>query len=227
MAEQHPVLVLLSKAQFMTSAPRLSSCPPGIGHEVAFVGRSNAGKSSAINALTRQRQLARASKTPGRTQLLNFFGLDGEERRLVDLPGYGYAAVPEAMKIAWQKELQNYLLKRDSLRGLMLLMDIRHPMLSYDVEMLKWAQAGKLPVHILLTKCDKLNRGPAMTTVQEVAKKLKEQGLTATISLFSALRGIGMEEAADKLGEWLHYPPEETEVIPEANPGTEDSTPPA
>lgn len=226
MAEQHPVLVLLSKAQFMTSAPRLSACPPGIGHEVAFVGRSNAGKSSAINALTRQRQLARASKTPGRTQLLNFFGLD-DERRLVDLPGYGYAAVPEAMKIAWQKELQNYLLKRDSLRGLMLLMDIRHPMLNYDVEMLKWAQAGKLPVHILLTKCDKLNRGPAMTTVQEVAKKLKEQGLTATISLFSALRGVGMEEAADKLGEWLHYPPEETEVIPEANTGAEGSASPA
>lgn len=208
MAEQHPVLVLLQKAQFMTSAPRLSACPPGIGHEVAFVGRSNAGKSSAINALTRQRQLARASKTPGRTQLLNFFGLD-EERRLVDLPGYGYAAVPEAMKIAWQKELQNYLLKRDSLRGLMLLMDIRHPMQNYDVEMLKWAQAGKLPVHILLTKCDKLNRGPAMTTVQDVAKRLKEKGLTATISLFSALRGVGLEEAADKLGEWLHYPPAE------------------
>ena len=211
MAEQHPVLALLQKAQFMTSAPRLSACPPGIGHEVAFVGRSNAGKSSAINALTRQRQLARASKTPGRTQLLNFFGLD-EERRLVDLPGYGYAAVPEAMKIAWQKELQNYLLKRDSLRGLMLLMDIRHPMQNYDVEMLKWAQAGKLPVHILLTKCDKLNRGPALTAVQDVAKRLKEKGLTATISLFSALRSEGLEEAADVLGKWLDYPPAEVET---------------
>ncbi|MDO8331045.1 MAG: ribosome biogenesis GTP-binding protein YihA/YsxC [Fluviicoccus sp.] len=226
MAEQHPVLGLLQKAQFMTSAPRLSACPPGIGHEVAFVGRSNAGKSSAINALTRQRQLARASKTPGRTQLLNFFGLD-EERRLVDLPGYGYAAVPEAMKIAWQKELQNYLLKRDSLRGLMLLMDIRHPLLNYDVEMLKWAQAGNLPVHILLTKCDKLNRGPAMITVQNVAKQLKEKGLHATISLFSALRGIGMEDAADKLGEWLHYPPTEADAIPEATPVAEDSAPSA
>lgn len=216
MAEQHPVLVLLSKAQFMTSAPRLSACPPGIGHEVAFVGRSNAGKSSAINALTRQRQLARASKTPGRTQLLNFFGLD-EERRLVDLPGYGYAAVPEAMKIAWQKELQNYLIKRDSLRGLMLLMDIRHPLQNYDVEMLKWAQAGKLPVHILLTKCDKLNRGPAANARQAVQKSLKALGLNATVQLFSALRSEGLDEAADKLGEWLDYPPR-TPVIPEETP---------
>ena len=122
----------------MTSAPRLSACPPNIGYEVAFAGRSNAGKSSAINALTRQRQLARASKTPGRTQLLNYFSLD-EERRLVDLPGYGYAAVPMAIKLAWQKELENYLIKRESLQGLILLMDIRHPLQKYDEMMLNWA----------------------------------------------------------------------------------------
>ena len=202
MAEQHPVLVLLSKAQFMTSAPRLSACPPGIGHEVAFVGRSNAGKSSAINALTRQRQLARASKTPGRTQLLNFFGLD-DERRLVDLPGYGYAAVPEAMKIAWQKELQNYLLKRDSLRGLMLLMDIRHPMLNYDVEMLKWAQAGKLPVHILLTKCDKLGRGAAMDVLHAVRKGLADHRAAASVQLFSSTERIGLDVATKWVEERL------------------------
>ena len=112
----HPMLTLLRQAKFMTSAPRLSACPPNIGYEVAFAGRSNAGKSSAINALTNQRQLARASKTPGRTQLLNYFSLD-EERRLVDLPGYGYAKVSQSMKFDWEKHLGDYLQERQSLRG--------------------------------------------------------------------------------------------------------------
>jgi GTP-binding protein len=206
MSPQNPVLTLLEKARFLTSAPRLSACPPNIGYEVAFAGRSNAGKSSAINALTRQRQLARASKTPGRTQLLNYFSLD-EERRLVDLPGYGYAAVPLDMKLAWQKELENYLIKRESLMGLIVLMDIRHPLQKYDEMLLNWAQSRGLRVHILLTKADKLNRGPAMTALQEVKKLLKTKQLVASVQLFSALQRIGLEDAAIVIGEWLHYPP--------------------
>jgi len=206
MSEQNPVLTLLEKAKFMTSAPRLSACPPNIGYEVAFAGRSNAGKSSAINALTRQRQLARASKTPGRTQLLNYFSLD-EERRLVDLPGYGYAAVPMAIKLAWQKELENYLIKRESLQGLILLMDIRHPLQKYDEMMLNWAQERNLRVHILLTKCDKLNRGPSMLTLHDVKKQLLAKKLVASIQLFSSLNKQGLEDAAVVLGEWLNYPP--------------------
>lgn len=209
MSEQHPVLVLLQKAQFLTSAPKLASCPVVAGHEVAFAGRSNAGKSSAINALTRQRQLARASKTPGRTQLINFFGLD-EERRLVDLPGYGYAAVPQEMKIAWQKELENYLMRRDTLRGLMVLMDVRHPLQEFDVMLLDWAHHRHLPVHILLTKADKLNRGPAMNALQQVKRQIQAHGWQAGIQLFSALQRQGLEEAADVLGQWLDYPPAQT-----------------
>ena len=220
MSEQNSVLTLLEKAKFMTSAPRLSACPPNIGYEVAFAGRSNAGKSSAINALTRQRQLARASKTPGRTQLLNYFSLD-EERRLVDLPGYGYAAEPMAIKLAWQKELENYLIKRESLQGLILLMDIRHPLQKYDEMMLNWAQERGLRVHILLTKCDKLNRGPSMTTLQEVKKQLLAKKLVASIQLFSSLNKQGLEDAAVVLGEWLNYPPAPIELAHEI-----DITPP-
>jgi GTP-binding protein len=216
MSEQNPVLTLLEKAKFMTSAPRLSACPPNIGYEVAFAGRSNAGKSSAINALTRQRQLARASKTPGRTQLLNYFSLD-EERRLVDLPGYGYAAVPLAIKMAWQKELENYLIKRESLQGLILLMDIRHPLQKYDEMMLNWAQERGLRVHILLTKCDKLNRGPSMLTLQDVKKQLLAKKLVASIQLFSSLNKQGLEDAAVVLGEWLNYPPAPVELITETD----------
>ena len=220
MSEQNSVLTLLEKAKFMTSAPRLSACPPNIGYEVAFAGRSNAGKSSAINALTRQRQLARASKTPGRTQLLNYFSLD-EERRLVDLPGYGYAAVPMAIKLAWQKALENYLIKRESLQGLILLMDIRHPLQKYDEMMLNWAQERGLRVHLLLTKCDKLNRGPSMTTLQEVKKQLLAKKLVASIQLFSSLNKQGLEDAAVVLGEWLNYPPAPIELAHEI-----DITPP-
>jgi len=206
MTAQHPMLTLLRQAAFLTSAPRLSACPPTIAFEVAFAGRSNAGKSSAINTLTNQRQLARASKTPGRTQLLNYFSLD-EQRCLVDLPGYGYAAVPLAVKEAWQKELENYLIKRDSLQGLIVLMDIRHPLQKYDEMLLNWAQKRNLRVHILLTKADKLNRSPALAALQSMQKQLKAKNIVATVQLFSALRRMGLEEAAQVLGEWLNYPP--------------------
>jgi GTP-binding protein len=212
MTVQHSMLTLLRQATFLTSAPRLSACPPNIGYEVAFAGRSNAGKSSAINALTNQRQLARASKTPGRTQLLNYFSLD-EQRCLVDLPGYGYAAVPLAVKEAWQKELENYLIKRDCLQGLIVLMDIRHPLQKYDEMLLNWAQKRQLRVHILLTKADKLNRGPAMTAIQDMKKQLQAKNIKASVQLFSSLQKTGLEDAAQVLGEWLNYPPQVEESI--------------
>lgn len=195
----------LGTASFLTSAPKLTLCPSDSGFEIAFAGRSNAGKSSAINALCAQKQLARASKTPGRTQMINFFCMGDERRRLVDLPGYGYAAVPEAMKLVWQKELQRYLIERKSLTGLILLMDIRHPLKDFDQMMLQWAKSRGLFVHILLTKSDKLNRGPANNTLLAVQKQLKSEGLTFSIQLFSALRQQGLNDLARVLADRLHY----------------------
>jgi len=214
---EHPMLALLAKTSFLTSAPQLRHCPPDLGAEVAFAGRSNAGKSSAINTMTRQRQLARASKTPGRTQLMNFFSLD-EERRLVDLPGYGYAAVPLALKQDWQKHLGHYLRERLSLRGLVLLMDIRHPLTEFDTHMLDWAESRPIPVHILLTKSDKLNRGPANTALLAVRQALRQAGSPATVQLFSSLKVQGLEELADVLGKWLDYPPEPEPPLGEGGP---------
>ncbi len=202
----HPVLALTGRASFMISAPTLALCPPDMGREVAFAGRSNAGKSSCINALARQRQLARASKTPGRTQLINFFTLDAE-RRLVDLPGYGYAKVSHTMKDEWQRHLGTYLQGRYSLRGLILLMDIRHPLTDFDRNMLTWAAQRQLPVHCVLTKADKLNRGPALNALQAVRKDLVTLGFECSVQLFSALKLDGLEALGDKLGEWLEYPP--------------------
>lgn len=202
----HPVLALTGRARFLISAPTLALCPADVGREVAFAGRSNAGKSSCINALARQKQLARASKTPGRTQLINFFALD-EERRLVDLPGYGYAKVSHTMKEEWQRHLGEYLQGRFSLRGLILLMDIRHPLTDFDRNMLTWAAQRQLPVHCVLTKADKLNRGPALNVLQAVKKDLKDLGYDCTAQLFSALKLDGLDALGDKLGEWLEYPP--------------------
>jgi GTP-binding protein len=211
----HPVLQLTARAQFLTSAPTLVHCPEDAGMEVAFAGRSNAGKSSCINALARQKQLARASKTPGRTQLINFFSLD-EERRLVDLPGYGYARVSHDMKDEWQRHLGTYLQKRGSLRGLILLMDIRHPLTDFDRNMLTWAAQRKLAVHCVLTKADKLNRGPALNVLQAVRKELVASGYICSSQLFSALKVDGLEELGDKLGEWLDYPPPDDGLTVEA-----------
>lgn len=195
----------LRKAEFLMSAPKLSLCVEDSGYEVAFAGRSNAGKSSAINALTNQKQLARASKKPGRTQMINFFSLGNPEQRLVDLPGYGYAAVPESMKIVWQKELENYLIHRQSLQGLVLLMDIRHPLQHFDVMMLEWAYSRKLFVHVLLTKADKLNRGPANKVLLEVRQTLKKMKLNFSIQLFSSLNKQGLEELASVMAGRLNF----------------------
>lgn len=214
----------LRKAEFLMSAPKLNLCVEDTGYEVAFAGRSNAGKSSAINALTNQKQLARASKRPGRTQMINFFSLGNPDQRLVDLPGYGYAAVPEAMKIVWQKELENYLIHRKSLQGLVLLMDIRHPLQHFDVMMLEWAYSRHLFVHVLLTKSDKLNRGPASKVLLDVQEQLKKMKLNFSIQLFSSLNKQGLEELASIMAGRLNYTLDKTldfdiDAIPEA---TED-----
>lgn len=195
----------LRKAEFLMSAPKLNLCVEDTGYEVAFAGRSNAGKSSAINALTNQKQLARASKRPGRTQMINFFSLGNPDQRLVDLPGYGYAAVPEAMKIVWQKELENYLIHRKSLQGLVLLMDIRHPLQHFDVMMLEWAYSRRLFVHVLLTKSDKLNRGPASKALQEVKAQLRKMKLDFSIQLFSSMNKQGLEELASVMAGRLNF----------------------
>lgn len=211
----------LRKAEFLMSAPKLSLCVDDSGYEIAFAGRSNAGKSSAINALTNQKQLARASKKPGRTQMINFFSLGNPDQRLVDLPGYGYAAVPEAMKLVWQKELENYLIHRKSLQGLVLLMDIRHPLQHFDVMMLEWAHSRKLFVHVLLTKSDKLNRGPANKVLLEVKQTLKKMKLQFSIQLFSSLNKQGLEELASVMGGRLNFTLDQVsqfdlDTIPEA-----------
>ena len=189
-------------AQFLTSAAKLSQCPADSGWEVAFAGRSNAGKSSAINSLTNNKKLAKTSKTPGRTQLLNFFALS-ENQRLVDLPGYGFAKVPEAVKAAWTKQLENYLQKRQSLRGLILLMDVRHPMRPFDRQMLEWAVAASMPVHILLTKSDKLKRGAASSALLKVRAELESLDDLASVQLFSALKHSGHQELVAVLNAWL------------------------
>ncbi|MBP9786394.1 MAG: ribosome biogenesis GTP-binding protein YihA/YsxC [Acinetobacter sp.] len=221
-------LTWLRQAEFLMSAPKLDLCVEDTGYEIAFAGRSNAGKSSAINALTNQKQLARASKRPGRTQMINFFSLGNPDQRLVDLPGYGYAAVPEAMKIVWQKELENYLIHRKSLQGLVLLMDIRHPLQHFDLMMLEWAHSRHLFVHILLTKADKLNRGPANKVLLEVKQQLKKIKLDFSIQLFSSLNRIGLEELASVMGGRLNFTldqPSEFDLsqIPEASELDEES----
>ena len=192
------------EAQFIKSTPTLAGLPPDVGGEIAFAGRSNAGKSSAINALTEHPQLARVSKTPGRTQHLVFFDVS-RERRLVDLPGYGYAKVPEAMRLEWRGVIDGYLRDRTSLRGLVLMMDIRLPMTPFDVQMLEWTTARKLETQILLTKADKLNRGPGLNVLKQVEKALKDRGFTAQIELFSAPTKQGVQPVRWQLAKWLEW----------------------
>lgn len=189
-------------AEFLKSASRLDQCPPDEVSEVAFAGRSNAGKSSAINRLTENRKLARTSKTPGRTQLINFFALN-EHQYLVDLPGYGYAKVPLSVKLQWQKELEIYLRERQSLRGLILLMDVRRPLQDFDQMMLGWATSSEMPVHILLTKSDKLKKGPAKSSLLQLNNAVKEHGELVSTQLFSALKGDGVPELKRVLNSWL------------------------
>jgi len=199
---KNPIVGLCQQASFLISAAKVDQCPADSGLEVAFAGRSNAGKSSALNTLTHA-NLARTSKTPGRTQLLNFFALD-EERRLVDLPGYGYAKVPIPLKQHWQEHLEAYLSSRRSLSGVVLMMDIRHPLTEFDRLMLDWAQASSMPLHILLTKADKLAFGAQKNALLKVQRDVRQGwGDTASIQLFSAPKRQGVEDAQRVLADWL------------------------
>jgi len=185
--------------RFLLSAAALGGLPPDTGREVAFAGRSNAGKSSALNAITGVGGLARVSKTPGRTRLLNLFGMEGG-MRFMDLPGYGYAKVPEAERLKWGQLVEAYLSTRQSLVGLVLVMDVRHPLMDFDRQLLSFAGPLQLPVHVLLSKADKLSRGAAAKSLAETRKGLRGWG---TAQLFSSHSGEGVEDAQKQLADWL------------------------
>ncbi|WP_028241160.1 ribosome biogenesis GTP-binding protein YihA/YsxC [Stutzerimonas azotifigens] len=202
MSLKNPIVGLCQQASFMISAAKVDQCPPDEGLEVAFAGRSNAGKSSALNTLTHA-NLARTSKTPGRTQLLNFFRLD-DQRRLVDLPGYGFAKVPIPLKQHWQHHLEAYLGSRESLAGVFLMMDLRHPLTDFDRMMLDWSQASGMPLHILLTKADKLAFGAAKNALLKIQREVRQQwGEGVSVQLFSAPKRQGVEQAQAVLAQWL------------------------
>ncbi|ACT15240.1 YihA family ribosome biogenesis GTP-binding protein [Pectobacterium aroidearum] len=200
--------------RFIISAPDIRHLATDSGIEVAFAGRSNAGKSSALNTLTNQKNLARTSKTPGRTQLINLFEVtDGV--RLVDLPGYGYAEVPEQMKIKWQRALGEYLQKRNSLKGLVVLMDIRHPLKDLDQQMIQWAVDVELPVLVLLTKADKLASGARKAQLNMVREAVLPFMGDIQVEAFSSLKKLGVDKLRQKLDNWfstLEHAEEEQEA---------------
>jgi GTP-binding protein len=198
---QHP---LYQKAHYLKSAPNLSHCPEDQGYEVAFAGRSNAGKSSALNVICSQKSLARTSKTPGRTQMINYFQLD-EQRSLIDLPGYGFAKVNVNVKRVWEAGLSDYIEQRQALKGLVLMMDVRHPLQPLDVLMLDWCAELKLPIHILLTKADKLSRNQANQAWLQLNKHLQDKYPLASVQLFSSLNKQGLEQAWQQLDSWFDY----------------------
>mgnify|MGYP001819007161 CR=1 FL=1 len=189
-------------ARYVISAHHLKQLPPDRGYEVAFAGRSNAGKSSAINTLTDQKSLARTSKTPGRTQQIVIFDID-EERRIADLPGYGYAKVPEKLRAHWRQVMQKYFDSRNCLKGVVLVMDIRHPLRPFDEQMLAWCAASGVPCHALLTKADKLKRGPAQATLLKVRKSIPAN---ATAQVYSSKNRTGLNELIECLNQWYELP---------------------
>lgn len=195
-------MINFRQAEFLKSAAKIEQLPPDYGAEVAFAGRSNAGKSSALNLLTGSKKLARVSKTPGRTQLLNFFRLD-DKHRLVDLPGYGYAEAPKKQRYEWKRLIDDYLCTRQSLKLLVLLMDIRHPLKDFDEQLLLWTAEAELPVHILLSKADKLGRGAAGNTLQGVKKVVTRTKDLVSVQTFSSLKKTGLEELKAVLRERL------------------------
>lgn len=197
----YKAIINYQKATFLTSAPDIKALPADTGIEVAFAGRSNAGKSSALNTLTRQNGLARTSKTPGRTQLINTFAL-AENQRLIDLPGYGFAKVPLAVKEKWQKALSEYLMKRESLKGIVILMDIRHPLKDLDQDLIHWAVQSDLQVLLLLTKADKLSPGPRKKVLMEVTEASMAFMGDVTVQVFSSLTKLGLAELEQKLDQW-------------------------
>lgn len=190
-------------ATYVISAHQLKQLPADGGYEVAFAGRSNAGKSSAINTLTDQKSLARTSKTPGRTQQIVIFDID-EQRRIADLPGYGYAKVPEKLRAHWRLVMEQYFNQRRCLKGVVLVMDIRHPMRPFDEQMLNWAHASHVPCHVILTKADKLKRGPAQSTLLKVRRALPE---SASAQVFSAKNRQGLNELILQLNRWYDIGP--------------------
>lgn len=196
---------LFRNAQFEISIAKPSGLLPPNGPEVAFAGRSNAGKSSAINTICDHVRLAFVSKTPGRTQLINFFRLRNGAV-LVDLPGYGYAEVPEAVRMQWQRLLEDYLTKRPNLVGLVLIMDSRHPLKERDRVMIGWFAPSGRPIHVLLTKSDKLTRTEQATTLAAVRKELEPLGEQVTVQLFSSLKKTGVEDVERVVGSWLSSP---------------------
>lgn len=193
---------LLHHPQFLISAHDPDQWPSDHGAEVAFAGRSNVGKSSAINTITNRRGLARTSKIPGRTQQIVFFRLDGD-RRLVDLPGYGYAKVPESLRRHWGKMIERYLRTRLSVRGLILLMDIRHPVTVLDRQMLEWSENARLTVHVLLTKSDKFSRSKAQQSLRAVATQLDGFSNAVSVQLFSSVTRTGCRQARELIAQWL------------------------
>ncbi len=199
--EQKLVNGWYSRLEFRLGVASIKQLPEDIGSEVAFSGRSNVGKSSVINKITNRRGLARISKSPGRTRELNYFSYD-ENTHLVDLPGYGYAKVNVEMRDAWAKLLERYLRERQSLQGVFLIMDIRHPMGKFDQLMLDYCQSCSLPIHILLNKADKLSKNAGNKMMAEIRRELVN--VDASLQLFSALKGTGLDEARQKLGDWLY-----------------------
>ena len=190
-----------NQAVYMTSATKLSELPADQGVEIAFIGRSNAGKSSAINAITNIKGLARTSTTPGRTQMINFFSVD-DQHRLVDLPGYGFAKVPFEIQQRWQETTADYFEQRDSLVGLVLVMDARHPLKDMDQQLIDWCADFDVPLHILLTKADKLTPNAQKKTLFFVQKSLAVMS-NVSVQLFSALKKMGVDEARVKLDQWF------------------------
>lgn len=195
-------MTYFTQAKFSTSAPDIRHLGPDTGIEVAFAGRSNAGKSSALNTLTRQKNLARTSKTPGRTQMINVFELE-DGRRLVDLPGYGYAKVPLEMKKKWQRALGEYLQKRDSLKGLVVLMDIRHPFKDLDQDLIHWAVDANIPVLALLTKADKLKSGKRKEQLMFTQEAALAFCGDVTVKTFSSLSRLGLPDLERTLFDWM------------------------
>ncbi|MFC3194532.1 ribosome biogenesis GTP-binding protein YihA/YsxC [Marinicella sediminis] len=193
---------LFKHCEFLISAYKIDQLPPDEGMEIAFAGRSNAGKSTTINALTNHKGLAKVSKTPGRTQLFNCFEFM-PNKRLVDLPGYGYAKVPVKMKKHWEKEIDQYLMKRESLIGVVIIMDIRHPMKQFDEQMLHWAHESGLHSHVLLNKADKLNNNDTKKTLMKVSAAISKISASTTCQVFSALRKTGAAELSGIITPWF------------------------
>ena len=187
--------------KYLTSATNLKQLPNDIDVEIAFIGRSNAGKSSAINTITGIKGLARTGQTPGRTQMINLFEVT-ETLRLIDLPGYGYAKVPKVVKERWENTIDNYLQHRQCLRGLVLIMDVRHPLKEIDQQVIAWASGCQLNVHILLTKADKLSKSEQKRTLMHVEDELKQYANQTTVQLFSSLKKTGVDEARALLAQW-------------------------